>query len=359
MAAHGNRVPVWSVVLPAAGLIVYLLLGKGTGAVAGAFIAAAVIGCVLSAVHHAELVGARVGEPFGTLILAVAVTVIEVGLIVSIMLTGEPNPVLVRDTVHAVVILVLHGLAGACIVVGALRHHEAEYRTSGAQAFLAVLIPMSVVVLVLPNFTTSAPGPFYTPLQLAFVSLVCLALYVCFVFMQTVRHREFFLPSAAAGETPPGERPSARTGLIAFAMLTAALVGVVLLAKAFAPFIQGAVAAIGAPVKLVGVLVATIVLLPEAATALRAAAANRLQTSINLALGSAVACIGLTIPTVSLVAWWIGQPLALGVDAGGAVLLGLSFLMAVITYGTGRTNLLSGFVHLILFATWMFLIFQP
>jgi len=264
----------------------------------------------------------------------------------------------VRDTVHAVVVLVLHGLAGVCIVVAALRHREPRYRTTGSQAFLTVLMPMVAVVLVLPNFTTGSVGPFYSPLQLAFVSSVCLALYVAFILVQTVRHADFFRPDGdQMGE--PHARPSAWLGWKALGLLVVALVAVVLLAKAFSPFIQAGVEAIGAPVALTGVIVAAIVLLPEAAAAIRAAADNRLQTSINLALGSAVASIGLTIPTVAAVSHFTGQKLTLGVEAGGTVLLALTFLTAMITYGTGRTNLLSGVVHLILFVVWIFLIFAP
>jgi Ca2+:H+ antiporter len=356
MASSHAHIPLWSIGAPLAGLAVYLLTLGGTGALAGVALTVALLASVLSAVHHAEVVAARVGEPFGAVILALAVTVIEVGLIVSIMLGDKPEPTLVRDTVHAVVVLVLHGLAGLCIVVGALKHREPDFRVAGANAFLIVLLPMTAVTLVLPNFTTTTPGPYYSTLQLGFVSLVCFALYAAFTFVQTVRHRDYFtsiLPEAA------GQRPGARMGWVALGLLVLALVAVVLLAKAFSPFIQAAAVAVGAPVAIVGVAVAAIVLLPEAATAIRAALDNRLQVSINLALGSAVACIGLTIPTVAFVSWWTGTPLTLGVTPGGAMLLGLSFLMALITYGTGRANLLSGLVHLILFATWLFLIFAP
>jgi len=356
MASSHARIPLWSIIAPVIGLAVYLLFGSGTGAVAGLVLTVALLASVHASVHHAEVVATRVGEPFGAVILALAVTIIEVGLIVSIMLGDKPEPTLVRDTVHAVVVLVLHGVAGLCIVVGAIKHREPDFRVTGANAFLIVLLPMTAVTLVLPNFTTSAPGPFYTNLQLAFVSLVCFALYIAFTFVQTVRHRDYFtaiLPEAG------GERPSSRMAWIALGLLVLALTAVVLLAKAFSPFIQAAAAAAGAPVAIVGVAVAAIVLLPEAATAIRAALDNRLQVSINLALGSGVASIGLTIPTVAFVSWWTGTPLTLGVTPGGAVLLALSFMMALITYGTGRANLLSGVVHLILFATWLFLIFAP
>ena len=216
---------------------------------------------------------------------------------------------------------------------------------------------MVAVTLVLPNYTTSAPGPFYTSAQLAFVSVVCLLLWLAFTFVQTVRDREHFTPTRP--EESHGPRPGGKLALGALGMLVVALLAVVLLAKGVSPFIQRVVTGIGAPSALVGVIVAAIVLLPEAATALKAAREDRLQTSINLALGSAVASIGLTVPAVSAIAWWTQRPLELGVSPGGAVLLTLSFLMALITYGTGRASLLSGVVHLILLATWLFLILAP
>jgi Ca2+:H+ antiporter len=262
--------------------------------------------------------------------------------------------------VHAVLMLVLHGLAGTCIVVGTLRHREQEFPTYGAQAYLAVLIPMAALVLVLPNYTTGSPGPFYTPLQLGFVSAVCLALYAVFLFVQTVRHRDYFLPP---GDDAPEEAhpapPSWRIAALTFVLLLLALGAVVLLAKALAPFIQAGVAAIGAPVKLVGIIVAAIVLMPESAAAIRAARRNRLQNSINLALGSGVASIALTIPAVAAVATWLGQPLALGIEPDSTMLLALSFIMAMLTYGQGRTHLLAGFVHLVLFATYIFMVLAP
>ena len=347
----------WATVVPVVALAVAVALYGTTSVVAGVGLAIALLGAVLAAVHHAEVVAARVGEPFGAVVLALAVTVIELGLIVSIMLGSRPEPTLVRDTIHAVVVLVLHGLAGLCIVVGAIRHHEPQFRTQGALAYLTVLLPMVAIVLVLPNFTTSAPGPYYTQGQLAFVSVACLVLWLAFTFVQTVRHRDHFTPAAGvAGHAP---RPGAVAAGIALASLVVALVAVVLLAKGVSPFLQAGVAALGAPPALVGVIVAAIVLMPESVTALRAALDDRLQTSINLALGSAVASIGLTVPTVAVIAWWTDSPLRLGVSSGGAVLLALSFMMAIVTYGSGRASVLSGIVHLVLLATWLFLMIAP
>jgi len=359
MSVPTDRLPAWTVAVPFVAFGTDLALHGRPGLIVAAVLAVALVAAVLTAVHHAEVVALRVGEPFGAILLALAVTVIELGLIVSIMLGDQPEPTLLRDTIHAVVVLVLHGVAGLCIVVGALRHREQEFRVQGAQAYLIVLLPMVAITLVLPNFTTSAPGPYYTNVQLAFVGVTCLLLWLAFTFVQTVRHREHFLPRQAAATATPAARPSAGLTAAALGLLLVALVAVVLLAKGVSPFIQAAVAGLGAPPALVGVLVAAIVLLPESMTAVRAARDDQLQTSINLALGSGVATIGLTVPTVAAVAWWTGSPMALGVTPGGAVLLTLSFMMALITYGTGRASLLSGVVHLILLATWLFLIVVP
>jgi Ca2+:H+ antiporter len=341
------------------GLAGLVLAMSGTGpSLLAPLMGAMLLLAVMAAVRHAEAVGAFLGEPFGTLTLALAVTVIEAGLIVSLMLSGDPNPFLARDTIHAVLVLVLHGLAGLCIVVGTLRHREQEFSTRGANAFLGVLLPLAALTLVLPNHAITAEGPFYSTQQLAFVSFVCLALYASFVFVQTVRHPNMFTMPGGAGSGPHA-RPGPRAAALSFALMVLALTAVVLLGKALGPTVRGAIAAAGAPPRLEGVIIAAIVLMPEGVTAVRAAARDRLQTSINLALGSAVASIGLTIPVVALVAWWIGQPVGLGVDDSATVLLALSFLVAMITYGTGRTTLLSGLVHLILLAVWLFMLFQP
>ena len=353
-----DRIPLYTIVLPALGLAAFLGIGKvGLGPLA-IVLAVLLLGSVMAAVHHAEVVALRVGEPYGTIVLALAVTIIETGLIVSTMLSGGDNPTLLRDTTQAVVMLVLHGLAGLAIVVGALRHRETEFRVEGASALLAVLIPMSVLVLILPNHLVSVPGPYYSGLQLGFVSAACLALYGAFLFIQTNWHRGYFLPVGADDATPHA-RPSGRIAQASRGLLVLSLLAVVLLAKGLAPALEAAVAAAGAPPAIVGVIIAAIVLLPEAAAAIRTAARNQLQASINLSLGSGVASIGLTVPAVAFVAYRIGQPLELGVPTGESVLMGLGFLVAVITYGTGRTNLLSGVVHLVLLATFVFTIFAP
>jgi Ca2+:H+ antiporter len=356
--ASTHRIPLYTIILPALGLLTWLLVGKTQSPLLALVLGAVLLGNVISAVHHAEVIALRVGEPYGTLVLALAVTVIEVGMIVVLMMGGEPNPTLMRDSIHAVVMLVLHGLAGLCIVVCALYHREPEFHVAGANAFLAVLIPMAVLVLVMPNFVASVPGPFYSDYQLVFVSAVCLLLYGAFLFIQTGWHRGYFLP-IGDDESEPAERPGTRIVLTSAGLLPIALVSVVLLAKSLTPALEAALAAIHAPVAVIGIIIAAIVLLPESVAAVRAAARNRLQSSLNLALGSGVASIGLTVPTVAVVSRLIDQPLQLGISPANSVLMGLGVLIAVITYGTGRTNVLAGIVHLTLLAAYLFLTFVP
>jgi Ca2+:H+ antiporter len=320
------------------------------------------VAVVLASVHHAELIAHRVGEPYGSFILALAVTVIDVGLIVTLMLQGGPNSAtLASDTVFAAVMIILNGLVGACILIGALRHHEQTFQQSGVSASLATLSTLTVLTLVLPNFAVSERGPYYAPEQLAFVAIVSLLLYLTFVSVQTVRHRDYFLPPAAetAGEDAHAEPPSARLAAVSAVLLMVCLVGVVLLAKMLAPAIEQAVAAAGAPHAVVGVMIAGLVLLPESVAAVRAARAHRLQTSLNLALGSALATIGLTIPAVAVLSLVADLPLALGLDPREIVLLSLTLLVATSSLATGRTTVLQGMVHLVIFGVFVFTTLVP
>jgi Ca2+:H+ antiporter len=322
---------------------------------------AALVAAVIAAVHHAEVVAHRVGEPFGTLVLALAITVIEVALVVSMMLTGGPEKAaLARDSVYSAVMIICTGVIGACVLAGALRHREQSFRIEGAGPALAALVTLSTLVLVLPGFTTTAPGPRYSTAQLAFSALASLSLWAAFVFVQTVRHRDYFLPpEAAADESVHAAPPTLRETWVSFALLVVSLVGVVGLAKALSPSIEAAVDAVGAPQAVIGVAIAALVLLPEAFAAVRAALADRLQTSMNLALGSALACIGLTIPAVALASVLLDLPLVLGLDAKDCVLLALAFVVSTITLGTGRTHLMQGAVHLVIFAAFLFLTLVP
>lgn len=350
--------PPWSLLAPLVGWLLLggLWLGGGGGGVLTALFALGMLGCVLAAVHHAEVIAHRVGEPFGTLVLAVAVTIIEVALIVSLMLSGGPSTTaLARDTVFAAVMIILNGMVGVCLLVGGSRFGEQRFGLYGVNASLATLAAIAVLTLVLPNYTTTVPGPFYSTSQLGFIAVVSIVLYGTFVLVQAVRHRDYFLPKEAHGnEELHAEPPSKQVALISLALLLACLAAVVLLAKSLAPAIEAAVASAGAPKAVVGVIIAAVVLLPEGLAALRNARANRLQTSLNLALGSALASIGLTIPAVAIVSIATGWTLTLGLDTKSSVLLLLSLFVATLSLGTGRTTVLQGVVHLVIFAAYLF-----
>lgn len=353
--------PAWTWLSPIVGSL--LLLGaKKFGGPFDFVLAAGLIACVLAAVHHAEVVAHKVGEPYGTLVLAVAVTVIEVSLIVSLMLSGGLDTAgLARDTVFAAIMIILNGLVGLCLLLGGARHLEQRYGQAGVSAALATLAALAVLTLVVPNYTTSTPGPVYSSSQLAFVGLVSLVLYGTFVMVQTLRHRDYFLPTgpAAHDEEVHAAPPTATAAWVSLGLLVVALVAVVLLAKSLAPTIEAAVAAAGAPKAVVGVIIAAVVLAPESLAAVRAARADRLQTSLNLALGSALASIGLTIPVVAVVSLLMGWPLALGLDAKAMVLLMLTLLVTTLSLGTGKTTVLQGVVHLVIFAVYLFTTVVP
>jgi Ca2+:H+ antiporter len=242
---------------------------------------------------------------------------------------------------------------------GGARHHEQGFHLHGASAALAVLAALTTLTLILPNVATTAPGPFFSTSQLVFAGIVSLVLYGSFVFVQTVRHRDYFLPAAPIDEEMHAPLPSNRTTLVSASLLLVALVTVVGLAKALTPTLEIGIAKVGAPKAVVGIVIAALVLLPEGLAALRAARANRLQTSLNLALGSALASIGLTIPAVAVVSIMLGQPLELGLGTKDQVLLALTTLVGVITLGTGRTTVLQGIVHLVIFAAFLFFALVP
>lgn len=369
-ASHDvDVVPAWSWAAPAAAGL--LLAGLYAGVLPGTSsivltIAALLLGAaVFASVHHAEIIALRVGEPFGSIVLAIAVTVIEVALIVSIMLAAkEGSEALARDTVFATVMIVLNGIVGLCLLSGGARHHEQSFQTDAAAAALSVLGTLAVITLVLPNYTLAAPGPVFAPSQLIFVSIVSIVLYFVFLFVQTIRHRDYFLSEAAvpgSGDDSAAQFavPSARTARVSAALLCLALAAVVLLAKTLSPALESAVAAAGLPKAFVGVVIAAIVLLPEGMAAVGAAKLNQLQTSLNLALGSAMATIGLTIPIVSIAALMLGQPLTLGLAPAETVLLLLTLFISTVTLATGRTTILQGAVHLVIFAVFMFLVAVP
>jgi Ca2+:H+ antiporter len=356
--------PWWTLVFPLLGLLAIAVSLYKTGTVGVVVAAFILFGCVLSAVHQAEVVAHRVGEPFGTLVLAVAVTVIEVSLIVSLMLSdaGDASS-LARDTVFAAIMIILNGIVGLCLLAGGFQHGEQRFSLRGASSSLNVLTAMVVLSLVLPNYVSSAPGPTYATSQLIFVAIVSVILYGTFVMVQTVRHRDYFLPDGDVdGDGEPDAHaapPSAQRTAVSGALLLASLFAVVLLAKALSPVIGALLADWGAPPAVLGVLIAALILAPEGLAAVRAAKADRLQTSLNLALGSALATIGLTIPAVAVLSIVTDLPISLGLDAKSAVLLFLSLIVASQTLANGRTTVLQGAIHLMLFAVYLFTTFVP
>lgn len=353
--------PLWTIAGPALAWGLYFLKPDLLTGVFTWLVGLSLFGAVMAAVHHAEVIAHRVGEPFGTLVLAIAVTVIEVSLILSIMFSGGPETSAVaRDTVFAAVMILLTGIIGLCLLAGGIRHKEQIFGRHGVNAAMTTLTAITILTLVLPNFTTSEPGPFYNKSQLFFVAIVSLVLYGTFVLVQTVRHREYFLPSDAAVDKAAKAAPPSRSAALAStALLLVSLGAVVLLAKTMAPVIENAVTQAGAPESLVGIIIAAVILLPEGMAALRAARQNRLQTSINLSLGSALASIGLTIPAVAVLSAFTGLPVTLGIDTKSTLLLVLSLFTIMISFGTGRTTILQGVVLLVIFAIYLFTTVVP
>ncbi|MFE9257740.1 calcium:proton antiporter [Streptomyces sp. NPDC006879] len=400
-----TRFPItdWTVVVPLVA-VVALIFSWGRelpGFVVG-LVALCLAGAVLAAVHHAEVVAHRVGEPFGSLVLAVSVTVIEVALIVTLMAgSGDKTASLARDTVFAAVMITCNGIVGISLFVGALRTRIAVFNAAGSGAALATVATLATLGLVLPTFTTSKPGPEFSSAQLAFAAAASLALYALFIAVQTVRHRDYFLPvpspsttrtprpvavgaapvAAAPADTrggskgvakPAGEGvdlgdgeeehaapPTARTAVISLGLLIVALVAVVGDAKAVSPTIESAVSRAGLPQAVVGVIIALLVLLPETLAAVRAARRDRIQTSLNLAYGSSIASIGLTIPAIALASVWLTGPLVLGLDPTHMVLLALTVMVGAFTVLPGRATLLQGGVHLVILAAYLFLAVTP
>jgi Ca2+:H+ antiporter len=352
----------WTTLAPLAAAAILALtaaLGEQPWLLVGCGIA--LVAAVLAAVHHAEVIAHRVGEPLGTLVLALAVTVIEAALLLSLLVAGGTGmETLPRDTVYATVMIITTGVVGLCTLIGGLAHREQSFRVEGAGGGLAALIVLAVVTLVLPDFTITTGVGTYSRGQAIFAAAVSAALWGIFVFVQTVRHRDYFLPhddhALPTEHAPP---PSRRQAATSFVLLLVALVSVVGLAKLLSHPLEELVEAFHLPRGVVGLVVAMIVLLPETWAAIRAAHANRLQSSMNLAIGSALATIGLTVPVVVVCATAYGLPLVLGLEPKDIVLLATALLVSVVTLGTGRTSMMQGAVHLVLFATYLFLACVP
>ena len=355
----------WTVYVPVIAVAALILTwGRDLPPPIVVLVGALLAGAVLAAVHHAEVVAHRVGEPYGSLVLAVAVTIIEVALIVTLMISGgDKTQALARDTVFAAVMITLNGILGLSLLVGALRRHVAVFNSEGTGGAFATVATIATLSLVLPSFTTSRPGPEFSPAQLAFAAVASLGLYLLFVTVQTRRHRDYFLPITTAGKVIDVEEhadpPTTRQAQTSLGLLLVALIAVVGLAKSVSPSIESAVAAAGMPQAVVGVVIALLVLLPETIAAVRAATRDRIQTSLNLALGSAMASIGLTIPAIAIAMIWLEGPLLLGLGGTQMVLLALTVVVGTLTVVPGRANVLQGGIHLSLMAVFLFLAASP
>ncbi len=323
--------------------------------------------CAFAVMHHADELAELLGEPYGTLILTISVISIEVAAIAAIMLNGSANPTLARDTMLAVLMIVLNGMVGLCLLVGGWRHIQQDFNLEGARAFLAVLITLATITLVLPRFTISTPDPSLTPLQGIMFATITIALYGTFLAIQTMRHRGFFTePNTAdhvarehAAEAGGHHSVSVRSVLYHAAFLVLTLLPIVLLSKKLAVLVDHGIDELGAPEALGGLAVAILVLSPEGMAALRAAHANHLQRAVNICLGSALSTIGLTVPAVLLIGLFSGIHVILGLEPTEVLLLLLTLMLSILTFGVTRTNVLQGAVHLVVFVVYLLLIFNP
>lgn len=362
MSHYPGLKPNWPVVAPVvAGVLWGLVALLGTPLWLLILCALALGAVVLAAVDHAETVAHYVSEPYGTIILALAVTVIEAALIVSMMIGGGESAItLARDSIYSAIMVICTGVIGASLLVGAYYHHEQDFRVEGIGTGLVALMVLAVLVLVLPSMTTSTSEPTYVPSQLIFVAVASVAIWSAFVFIQTMRHKDYFIHTAEVtadgSHAPP---PSRAQAWVAFSLMLLSLVVVIGLAKMLSPSIEGALRAMQAPATVLGIVIAILVLLPETIAAIRAARANRLQTSMNLALGSALASIGLTIPVVIGIAILLDLPLVLGLAPKAVVLLLLTFGISLHTVTYGRSNIMQGIVHLVVFAAFLFFNWVP
>jgi len=315
-------------------------------------------------VHEAEEVAERLGEPFGTLVLTLSIVVIEVALISAVMLGSKGVPTLGRDTMFAVLMIVLNGVVGLCLLAGGLRYHQQSYNLQGASAYLSVIIPLSVIALVLPNFTTSTRAGMLSLLQAVFFSLFTMALYGLFLWLQTGRHRGFFVSASGkagddAGLPLPHHEPAPGSTGVRVLLLFANILPIIILSKSLATMLDQGIAALGAPSALGGIIIAMIVFTPEGISAFKAVAANQLTRAINLCLGAATSTLGLTVPAVLFIGLMTEQPVVLGVSAANMVLLAVTLVLNTLTFSGMRTTMLEGAVHLSLFFVFLVLVFSP
>lgn len=352
----------WTVIIP---ILSWILLFSGLITDSTTFQILAgilLIGSVMSAVHHSEIIAEKVGEPYGTIILAISITVIEVSIIVSLMMTeGESAASLARDTVYAATMLILNGIIGLCLLIGGIKHYEQNFSAPSVTIGLISLVSIVVFTLVFPTFTESVKGSYYSMPQLIFASIACIVIYASFLIAQTRKYRQYFL-TIDADENEDAAVPipiSKNVFYLSLVFLLVSLGIVVLLAKKLTPTIEEIITGFNLPKALVGVIIAAIILLPEAIAAIIAAKNNRLQTSLNLSLGSALASIGLTIPSVAVVCIMMDMPIILGLDIKSIVLLALSVFTVMLSLGSGKTNVVYGVVLLMNLFAFIFLMIYP
>jgi Ca2+:H+ antiporter len=356
----------WPLLVSVATTVLYLVFGKawladlsGTAwfACMLSWLFGAVLVSAFAVVRHAEGLAERLGEPYGTLVLTLSMSGMEMMMIAAVMYTGQGDSSLARDTMMAIVMIVLNGLVGICLLLGGIKYHEQTYNLYGANAFLAVILPLAVLGLVLPNYTVSTSGPTLSLLQAAFLIVMSIGLYGVFLAMQTSRHKEYFV-SPEANDDAANEHGDVRSIRYHALFLLAYAIPIVLLAKQIAVPIDYGIGALGAPAAIGGLMVAILILSPESLAAIRAARANKLQRSINLALGTALSSISLTIPAVLIIGLLTDRTIILGLDAANTVLLCLTLVVSMLTFALSRTNMLLGAVHLLLFVAYLMLIFD-
>jgi len=348
----------WDRITPLLAILVYLF-GVFYFNIIGQFLVVALlIGTILSAVHHSELIAEKVGEPFGTIILAVSITIIEVALIISLMLAGGDKAMfLARDTVFAAVMILLTIIIGICILIGSGKHFEQTFEKKSVNTALVSLVTILVLTLILPNFTKSSEAGSFNVPQLVFVSIACLVIYATFIYVQTIRHRNYFLTNKANQQNLNNQSSTSLFSNLFFLIIS--LIIVVLLAKTISPSIEKTIIDADLPHSLLGIIIASVILLPEGIAATKAAYKNDIQTSLNLSLGSALAAIGLTIPSVAFVSIVLKIDIALGLDSISMLLLGLSIFTLMLSLSKGKTNILYGVILIVLFATYILTILYP
>ena len=356
----------WSLATGYATTIAFLVYGEGWladlsqpawFALMLAWLFAAILVCAFALVRHADAVAERLGEPFGTLVLTLSMSGMEMMMISAVMLAGHGSATLARDTMLAIMMIVLNGLVGACLLLGGLRYHEQTYNLYSANSFLAVILPLAVLGLVLPGYTLTTPGPTLSVKQSIFLIIISVALYAVFLAIQTLRHRDYFVAPGASDPPMMHEAHEGSTGRHV-ALLLANAIPIVLLAKQIAKPIDYGITGLGAPAAIGGLMVAVLILAPESMAAMRAALANQLQRSINVALGTALSTISLTIPAVLAIGFATGQTIVLGLDGVDTVLLLLTLVVAMLTFSLARTNVLLGAVHLLLFLAYLMLVVE-